>query len=183
MTDQSQPDRLAEIRARSAKRTQSQWLLDVSKAFASSIRVVDSRSGITSRVLCHFHRRWPNDRQDQFDATFVAYAPADIGWLIAEVERLRAENAELRRTEVIYGYFADDNQTFTELKNKALREAPQDEPGIHAYMRRLFKLDDEPSQEDNDFVFPEPQRHTVSGVIVGSRVRSELPDITDEAAE
>src|SRR5579864_8081092 len=155
-------DRLAEIRERNKKRSPGQW--EATNGMGSYIKAPPPAG-----VFAHLYGRVA--RQDSVDADFIAHAPTDIEWLITEIERLHAENEQLRRVKTIYSYFTDDNQTSVELSAKYLREAPQTEPELTVYMQRVFRLDDEPLQVETDSVFPEPERERVRGVIIGSRVR------------
>ncbi|MFE2140250.1 hypothetical protein ACFXA3_00525 [Streptomyces sp. NPDC059456] len=80
-------DRLAEIRARAQAATKGPW--EVEDDRESLTRWVVSETGFLSANLGYVG----NANQD--DAKFIAAARDDIPWLLAEIDRLRKENADL----------------------------------------------------------------------------------------
>lgn len=121
---------------------------------------------------------WDNDAYK----IAAEFAFNDMTWLVAEVERLRAEDAELRRVNTIYAFLIDDQQTTTELSTQYLREAPQTEPALTNYLRRVSR-GDEDDVDDGDLVFLEPKREATTGILIGSRRQTALPDITDQDSD
>ena len=73
-------DRLTEIRARLDAATPGPWVVTGQEILTVA---VDGQTGWESLVADVWHR----DR----DADLIAHAPADIAWLLDEVERLRAQ--------------------------------------------------------------------------------------------
>ena len=80
------PDRLAEIRARLDAATPGPWRiiepLQQTARPARRMLVADLEASQQSSELGNVQLSW-------FDTRFIAHAPADIAWLLDEVERYR----------------------------------------------------------------------------------------------
>lgn len=72
-------DRLEEIKARYAAATPGPWTVKFDDLDLTGIRVANGKKMTVD------------------DIWFIGHSPRDIPWLIAEVERLRAENRMLKR--------------------------------------------------------------------------------------
>ena len=72
-------ERLAEIKARNAARTQGKWVYDAAEVRSSTVVVVDAEDGV----------------QSEEDGVFIAHASEDIPEMLAEVERIREIKSEL----------------------------------------------------------------------------------------
>lgn len=77
-------DRLAEIGARLARATPGPWQTDG----LDPKRINDAgRGNMVARTMSNE----PYPPRQYSDAEFIGHAPADIGWLVSEVERLRKD--------------------------------------------------------------------------------------------
>lgn len=92
------PDQLSAIKARHAAATKGPYIPDFDKRDDGAHQVVYSdRCGAlpTMLTLC-FMAIEPGNEQSHDDTVFLAASWQDVADLIAEVERLRAENAALK---------------------------------------------------------------------------------------
>ena len=97
--------KIDEIRARCAEATPGPWNYDeriggVAVYYGNRVNcIVDSEGRRLYYKNGHFDKKtgWTIDAQSCHDAHFVAHSREDIPWLLAEVERLQAENAALER--------------------------------------------------------------------------------------
>ena len=98
--DDEQQARIAQIRARLGAATPGPWQTwpDGTEESVESVSV--------GRFVCHMNS---NMRQFRADASLIANAPADLVYLLAEVERLEAERdaATARAERVIDGILSD----------------------------------------------------------------------------
>jgi ubiquinone biosynthesis protein UbiJ len=82
------PDRLAEIRARLDAATPGPWDYDhITRNVEADSRWLPDKRHVVAPMVGHF------------DGTLIAHAPADIAWLLDEVDSLR-ERVAILRTEV-----------------------------------------------------------------------------------
>jgi hypothetical protein len=99
-SDASPMDKLSEIRARWEKATPGPWserrraveIEDDGRAVYKS-DIVAGAHDIAYKISRPRSTRLPQDRytpESSFDAAAIAAAPADVSWLCAEVDRLRA---------------------------------------------------------------------------------------------
>lgn len=86
------PDRLAEIRARLDAATPGPWNVRTNGSWLRPRAVVyrDSNQHANNVDVCQLI----GERREWADADLIAHAPADIAWLLDEVERLRGEDAD-----------------------------------------------------------------------------------------
>lgn len=80
-------DPLEQIKERNAKRTPGPWKLQFDGYDYSVIAPDDEPGTMFIAEKC---------MQGSRDADFIAHAPEDLDWLIAEVEKLRSRYSELR---------------------------------------------------------------------------------------
>lgn len=83
------------IKARNAARTQGEWIDDVD-GDDGGLRVYRKGDDKYSLFYFWFGDMEETDQIDHANAHFVSHASKDIPALLAEVERLRAELAELK---------------------------------------------------------------------------------------
>lgn len=81
-------ERLAEIKARAEAATPGPWHVNGPYASMDTPTILDDNGGILGRTT---HYAWMRE-----NAAFMAAARSDVPDLVAEVERLRAENERLR---------------------------------------------------------------------------------------
>jgi hypothetical protein len=80
---------LQEIKEREAKATKGPWVHLENTPFWGEIRTANEETFTQIAVMPHL-----DDRTDDFN--FIAYAREDVPALVAEVERLQAENEQLK---------------------------------------------------------------------------------------
>ena len=85
-------DRLTEIEARAKAATPGPWHA-TDNWYDGPLHGVASADGHEFVGISHGERPTTevNEAQEKADATFIAAAPDDIAWLVAEVKRLRDE--------------------------------------------------------------------------------------------
>lgn len=92
-------ERIAEIRGREKAATQGPWrakceILEADECGNATAEM--TYVSTNDKGICILYGRGHDDANTQEDATFIAHAREDIPALLDEVERLRAENEQLK---------------------------------------------------------------------------------------
>lgn len=102
------PTQLSEIRSRLEKATPGPWIADDNSFGGIRAEVYRGHSTVHGEVfpaICHV-MSWPAEwgflgpEETKANRTLISNAPTDIALLLAEVERLTAENLALQRNWV-----------------------------------------------------------------------------------
>lgn len=160
--DDEQQARIAQIRARLGAATPGPWQTWPDGADES----VESAS--VGRFVCHMNS---NMRQFREDASLIANAPADLAWLLAEVERLEAERVHaadtIRRLNGLNGHLGRlldvSRDTINELTMERDAATARAERVIDGILSDLCDMEqDDPDRDDAIVVLYEPLKNVLT---------------------